>query len=622
VRLRTRLLLGLSAFVGALIVLGGVSAWDLWRISALSERIIAENYDSVVAAQQMKESLERQDSAALFALLNRFDRAVPQLRDHRARFDAAYQRASTNITEPGEAGAVQAIGRSREEYYRRTDRFLREAGACGPVHAGDPTIAEYFGQLEPVFTELREACDHLLTINQDAMRRKAAEAAMTARRWFLTTLLTALTLVLGGAAFAFVLSSSILKPVRQLTAATRRVAAGDFDTAVDFRSHDELGVLAGLFNDMADRLRQLRQSDLGKVRVAQQTAEATVDSLYDPVLVTDAEGRIQRINRAAEAIFGTAATVLGKRVEEVTNDARLSTAVLDVLESQRPVASEESAAIVPLIVEGAERAFRQRTTPMRDADHRLVGTVMLLEDITHLREIDRLKSEFIAGASHELRTPLTSLQMGVHLLLEPSTGQLSARQQELLTICRDDTLRLDRLVKDLLDLSRIESGKAPLRLEPVAASDLVESAVNPVRRLADAKGLTLRASVPSDLPEISADRSQVERVLTNLLANAIRATDRGGEIEVTAAGRRGHVAIAVRDTGRGIPHDYLARVFEPFVQVPHAPAGGAGLGLSISRRIVEAHGGQITVRSEPGQGSTFTFTLPTAVQPRDPGRPG
>ena len=619
-RLRTRLLLGLSAFVSALIVLGGVSAWHLWRISALSERIIAENYDSVVAAQLMKDSLERQDSAALFALLNRVDRTGPQLRDYRARFDAAYQRASTNITEPGEAGAVQAIGRMRDEYYRRTDRFLGDTAAGSPAHSGDHAIAEYFGQLEPVFTELRKACDRLLTINQDAMRRKAADAAATARRWFLTTLLTAVTLVVAGIACAFVLSSSILRPVRQLTAATRRVATGDFDTVLDIHTRDELGVLAGLFNDMAARLRQLRRSDLGKVLVAQQTAEATVDSLYDPVLVTDAEGRIQRINRAAEAIFGTADAVLGKRVEEVTNDARLSTAVLDVLESQKPVASEESAAIVPLIVEGAERAFRQRTTPMRDADNRLVGTVMLLEDITHLREIDRLKSEFIAGASHELRTPLTSLQMGVHLLLEPSTGKLSSRQQELLTICRDDTLRLDKLVKDLLDLSRLESGRAPLRREAVSASDLVETALNPLRRQADAKGLSLRASVPSDLPKISADRGQVERVLTNLVANAIRATDRG-EIEVTAAARRGHVAIAVRDTGRGIPHDYLARVFEPFVQVLHAPAGGAGLGLSISRRIVEAHGGQITVRSEPGQGTTFTFTLPLA-EARDTGRTG
>jgi NtrC-family two-component system sensor histidine kinase KinB len=251
---------------------------------------------------------------------------------------------------------------------------------------------------------------------------------------------------------------------------------------------------------------------------------------------------------------------------------------------------------------------------MRDADNRLVGAVMLLEDITHLREIDRLKSEFIATASHELRTPLTSLEMGVHLLLEGSAGELSAKQHELLAMCRDDTLRLDKLVKDLLELSRIESGEGVPQLAPVPARELVLDAVEPLRRRIDAKGLALRVDIPEGLPPMAADRGKVERVITNLVTNAIRATDAGGAIDITAARRAGFVAISVRDTGRGIPHDYLARVFEPFVQVPNASAGGAGLGLSISRRIVQAHGGQITVRSEPGQGTTFTFTLPVAAE--------
>jgi NtrC-family two-component system sensor histidine kinase KinB len=606
-------MLGLSAFVGALIVLGAWSAWHLWQMSALSERIIAENYNSVVAAEEMKESLERQDSAGLFALLDRRERAIPQLREHRVRFEAAYQQAAANITEPGEADIVQAIRKIRDEYYPAFDRFLLDAsdGFTGPRLAG-PAVDEYFKRIEPLFTELRRQCDRLLTLNQDAMRRKAAEAATLARRWFVTTLATALALVVGGIGFAIVLSNSILRPVRQLTAATSRVAAGHLDTVVDIHSRDELGVLAARFNEMAERIRQLRQTDLGKVLIAQQTAEAAVDSLYDPVIVTDGQGRVQRINRAAEPLFGPGATVLGKSIEDVTNDPRLAMAVLDVLESQRTVASEESAAIVPLVVDGATRAFRQRTTPMRDAENRLVGAVLLLEDITHLREIDRLKSEFVAGASHELRTPLTSLEMGIHLLLEAPAGDLSARQLELLTMCREDAMRLDKLVRDLLDLSRIESGKETSELVPVSPGDLVREALKPLWQQADAKNLTLQIGAPAELPEVMADRSQVERVIANLVINAIRATESGGEIDVNAAGRQGYVTISVRDTGRGIPHDYLGQVFEPFVQVPNAPAGGAGLGLSISRRIVETHGGQITVRSELGQGTTFTFTLPIA----------
>ena len=394
--------------------------------------------------------------------------------------------------------------------------------------------------------------------------------------------------------------------------AAGRMAAGDLDSVVDVRAGDEIGDLAVQFNAMAARVRELRQSDLGKILVAQQTAEATVDSLYDPVIVTDAAGRVQRINRAAEVLFGPADTVLGKPLQNVATDPRLAAAVADVLESARPVASEETAAIVPLRVDGIERSFRQRTTPMRDADGALVGAVILLEDITHLRELDRLKSEFIAGASHELRTPLTSFEMGVHLLLEGSLGDLSAKQRELLVMCRDDALRLDTLVKQLLDLSKIESGEAPPQFARVNPGELIGDAVEPLRRQADAKGLTLHIDAPADLPEIAADRGQVERVITNLVTNAIRATDAGATIEISAALRNGLVAISVRDTGRGIPHDYLDRIFEPFVQVPNAPAGGAGLGLSISRRIIQAHGGQLAVRSHVGQGTTFTFTLPLA----------
>ena len=200
------------------------------------------------------------------------------------------------------------------------------------------------------------------------MGRKAAEAAILARRWFVTTLGTAVALVIGGIGFAVFLSSTILRPIRQLTDATTRVAAGHLDTVVDIHSGEELGVLAARFNEMAERIRQLRQSDLGKILVAQQTAEAAVDSLYDPVIVTDGEGRVQRINRAAEPLFGPEAAVLGRKIQDVTTDPRLSMAVLDVLASQRTVASEESSATIPLVVDGAERAFRQRTTPMRDAD--------------------------------------------------------------------------------------------------------------------------------------------------------------------------------------------------------------------------------------------------------------
>jgi two-component system, NtrC family, sensor histidine kinase KinB len=604
-KLRTRLLLGYLGFVLALGVLGAWSAQTLRNMSSVAGRIIVENYDSVVAAETMKESLERLDSAALFELIGQHERAIAQAIEHRARFDAALEKAQGNITEVGEADVIRAIRRGRDDYFRRLDEFLRAPGNRS---------AEYFQVLEPRFGAVKTDCDRLLHLNQEAMRRKADEASRTAQRWFLYTLALTTALVLIGVVGALRLSNRILAPVQQLTAAITRVAGGDLDAVVHVTSGDEIGRLADGFNRMAERIRELRRSDLGKLLVAQQTTEAAIDSLYDPVIVTDSDGRVTRTNTAAERLFGPREATVGKPIDQVARDIRVAQAVTDVLRSERPVASESAGAVLPWAVDGAQRAFRVRSTPMRDADHHLVGAVTLLQDITHLSEISRLKSEFIAAASHELRTPLTSLQMGIHLLSEGSLGSMTERQQRVVQVCLDEATRLDRLMQELLDLSKIESGDtAPVRA-PIQAATLAHDAAESVRVQAEARSVRLNIDAPPDLPQVFADRQQIQRVIVNLLTNAIRATAAGGTITVSGARRNGEVVFSVTDTGTGIPREYLSRIFEPFVQVPNAPQGGSGLGLTIARRIVEAHGGRLTVQSEPGRGSTFTFTVPVGTQ--------
>jgi NtrC-family two-component system sensor histidine kinase KinB len=604
-KIRTKLLVGYAGFVLALGVLGAWSARTLSQMSAVSGRIISENYDSVVAAQDMKESLERQDSGALFDLLGEHERARRQIAEHRARFDAALAKAAANITERGEPEQIDAIRRDRDEYYRRLDAFLA-------ADASDKS--RYFDSLEPQFNQVRSQADALLHLNQEAMRRKADEASQIARRWSVVTLVLALALMAAGIAVEVGLSNAILGPVRQLTDAITRVAGGDLDAAVHVRSGDEIGTLAAGFNRMAEKIRELRRSDLGKLLVAQQTTEAAIDSLYDPVLVTDSDRRLTRVNAAAERLFGPRTESIGRQIEDVTKDSRIAQAVADVLRSGNTVASESPSAVVPWGVGGSRRAFRIRSTPMRDADDRLVGAVTLLEDITHLAEISRMKSEFIADASHELRTPLTSVQMGIHLLLEDTESALTERQKDILQVCRDDTARLDRLMRALLDLSKIESGDVTPARTAIRAATLARGAVEALRLQVEGKGLKLNVDVAPDLPSVFVDEAQIERVFGNLVTNAARATASGGTITVSATVRPGAVAFSVADTGVGIPPAHLANIFEPFVQVPNAPGGGAGLGLTISRRIIESHGGALSVQSTTGKGSTFTFTVPTAEE--------
>ena len=604
--LRTRLIGTLLGMLLALAGLGAWSAWRLWDMGLVSNRIIADNYASVVAAQQMKESLERQDSAVLFALMDERARAERQLAEHRARFASALAVAAGNITEDGEAPVIAAITDQVDRYTAIVDRLM------AVVKTGQPAgVRVYFAEAEAAFALLRARCDQLLTLNQEAMQRKSAGAAAIARGNFVTAVLLALALTLTGTLVAALVARTILRPIAELQEATAAIAAGHLDVEVPVRRGDEIGRLAGAFNDMAGRLRAVRQSSLGELLVARQVAEAAVDSLYDPVVVTDEAGRVRRLNAAAEPLFGREGDVRGKHLAEVARDARVASTVDEVLRSQQSVAGEGAAAMLTLSVSGHERNFRLRSTPMRAPGGPLLGAVLLLEDVTHLQELDRLKSEFVAAASHELRTPLTSLQMGIHLVLE-DTSNLTDRQQDILYMCRDEGQRLARLAKDLLDLSRIEAGESAPRLSPVMPAALVRGAVEPLRIQAQAGGLALTVEAPPDLPLVMADRGHTERVLANLVTNAARVTPRGGTISVTAAARASHVAISVADTGCGIPTEYLRRIFDPFTQVPGVPSGGAGLGLAISRRLVEAQGGQMTAKSEVGAGSTFTFTIPIA----------
>src|SRR6185503_5825596 len=253
--LRVKLLVRYLIFILALVLLGGWSAWRLREMGGVSRRIISNNYDSVVAAQEMKESLERQDSAALFALLGAREKAMAQLSEHRVRFDANFQKAANNITEIGEPEAIGQIRTDRDKYYEIFDAFMVRVRATESARPKGLTPNEelsqrndYFTELEPQFNKLRGDCERLLQLNQRAMLAKSETAAGVAQLWFYRTLLIAGVLVVAGLVLAFFLANRIVEPLRQLTASTARIAGGDLNAKVIVSSRDEVGVLAAEYN--------------------------------------------------------------------------------------------------------------------------------------------------------------------------------------------------------------------------------------------------------------------------------------------------------------------------------------------------------------------------------------
>jgi len=248
--------------------------------------------------------------------------------------------------------------------------------------------------------------------------------------------------------------------------------------------------------------------------------------------------------------------------------------------------------------------------PILDSGRTPAGVVLVLEDITQQRRQDELKSGVISTVSHQLKTPLTSIRMAIHLLLEEKVGDLSSRQSDLLVAAREDADRLHTIVEELLDIGRIESGKARMDIQPLPPQRMVLEGLGPYRSAARDQGVSLAVDVPEDLPNVWADPTRIAHVFANLLSNALKYTPPGGKISLSARPEGGMIRFQVSDTGIGIPARYLPHIFEQFFRVPdQGPGTGAGLGLAIVKEIVEAHGGTVGVESREGAGSTFSFSL-------------
>jgi signal transduction histidine kinase len=382
---------------------------------------------------------------------------------------------------------------------------------------------------------------------------------------------------------------------------------------------DEIAGLAAEFNAMADKLAEYRRSSLGDLLQAQQAAQAAIDGLPDPVLILDLSGKAQNLNQAAETVLrlppgADAVAGLPPALREAVE--RASAHVAAGKGPWQPRGFEDA---VRLDLPDGARWFLPRATALHDEAGAVTGAAVVLQDVTRLMRFDELKNDLVATVAHEFRTPLTSLRMAIHLCVEEAAGPLGEKQADLLITARQDCERLQAIVDDLLDLSRIQSGRVELQRLPVRARALLEEAAAAAREAAAGAGLALTVRSGASGEEVLADAERMALVLSNLVSNALRHTERGGTVTLSALPTGDRVRFEVADSGEGIPAEYLDRIFDRFFSVPGRRAGGVGLGLYLVREIVAAHGGEVGVRSTPGEGSCFWFTLPLATTSAAPG---
>ena len=598
--LRKRLLIGITPVLAIVVGLGLWAVVMLLRLGGNIDVILRENYRSVIAAQDMKEALDRMDSALWFDTGGQPERARNQFAASRARFEQALRVEQNNITLPGEQAMADDLDALHGRYQRSASRFFGTADL-------DARRSLYFAEVLPAFEQIQARADDVLRLNQaniQEMDRRARAAAGSSVRTMALALTVAAALATVSAAW---LSRSILGPIRAVTEAAGRVAGGDLGQVVPVMSRDELGELASAFNAMARRIREFQQAGTSRLLRAQQTAQATIDAFPDPVVVVDPSGLVERANPAARRLLDVAPFEGGSI--PWGPPAPLAPTLAKVLGGGPDAVPTSFEHAIALRSAGHDHHFLPRILAIRDQDQGLLGAAVVLSEVTRFRVLDQLKSDLVATVSHELKTPLTSLQMAVHLLLEEVVGPLNPRQLDLLIAARQDAERLLAMVDDLLDLSRVEQGRVAMDLRPVDPAELVASAVERHEARAKDLGVALATAVEPNLPAIPADAERAAHVFDNLLGNSLNHTPRGGTIKLSAVLDGGQVRFAVVDTGDGIAPEALPRVFEKFYRAPGTDRRGAGLGLAIAKEIVDAHGGRIEVQSERGEGATVAFTL-------------
>ncbi len=599
------------------------SIYNFYSIATSVTTIIRENYLSVLAAENMMKSLERQDNALLVASEGEPATAEGILTDNRDLFlkwtenrDLFvywYDQSVRSVVLPEQEPFRDSIQSAYRQYSMLGDSMTARIKQGAFEGAKD----YYYARIRPVSDQLRDLCFKLFEINQAGLYNAMPQTHSIANKTAFGTMMASIvTLVLSIIATAWLIRSFIT-PAERLTERVKQIGAGHVDLKIDVLSDDEIGQLSREFNKMTERLRQYDEINIDKILSEKQKSEVIVDSIADGLIMTDASYAILHVNRLVADLFGFEENeAIGQPLATRLPDERLLRLIREATEGAQ-TAADHPVSFLPIERGGKTYFFRPKVTTLRDREGQLYGVLMLLQDITQFKELDRLKSDFIATVSHEFRTPVTSINMSVDILDQELLGPLAPKQKELITSAKEDCHRLTKLARELLQLSKLESGRVQLGEEELTLHDVVESSLRPLQIQFQEKNVRLFADVPSTLPTILADEQQVSWVIMNLVTNALKYTPAGGSVSVSGREDDRAVRLEVKDTGVGIAKEHCDRIFDKFVQIKQtsdSTPGSVGLGLAIAKEIVEMYGGRIWVESVIGTGSTFSVVLPIRRQ--------
>jgi NtrC-family two-component system sensor histidine kinase KinB len=590
-KLRTRLFLSISALMTVALlglVLGLVS---VMQMASNQEVLIRDNFITLDLGLKLRQTLGDQ----LMIMLNQTPDLAALENSERHYFELLDQGIThENRLDNGHQGFQQA----RDDYLSFLKAFSESQNLSGSL-SGNQELTDKFNVLRNgLIGEHKQALENI-----NSTQRKDRERALLVAG---SLGLVGLAVLIIGFITAHGIARRFGAPIEALAKAADNIGQGNFDVTLPLSPAAEMNLLTRRFGIMAEALREHQATNVDELLAGQQRLQAVLDSIDDGLLMIDRQGQLEHMNPVAQRQLGWDDDRLGLALGVALQRPELDEQLQLVL---RGGSLERAPDDLSIEVDGESRLLTYSLTPVSHTEGHILGAVMVLHDVTEQRAFERVRSVFVLRASHELRTPVTGMHMAFGLFRERAHFAEDSRETDLLDTVNEEMQRLMQLINDLLNFSRYQNGLQKLTLAPCNIDDLLEQAQGRFLERAHEQGIELLVEIQTPLPRLQADQPQLERVLDNLIDNALRHTSEKGQIRLQARRHGERVIVSVEDNGEGIAYGQQGRIFEPFVQVGRKK-GGAGLGLALCKEIVQLHGGRMGVYSRPGQGTQFYLALP------------
>lgn len=571
-KIKAKLVLVIGILFSMIVLLTVMSAVYITKLSGDTKNILVANYNTLDYSRQMLIALNENINS----------------KEGSERFESNLEKQQTNITEVGEKELTDKL--------TADFKHLRQ----------DPKDSS-------VSSTIRTDLTDIMLLNMQAIQRKSSAAQKTAEDAIVWMSIVDTFCFLIAFALLVNLPGNIANPLKELTSSIKEIAAQNYSQRVHFEKHNEFGDLAAAFNTMAQKLEEYKAGNLDKLLIEKKRVETLINNMHDPVIGLDEKQRILYMNNEALKITGLKPeSTIGKLVQDVAIHNDLVRSLVQDLFSNGSTAGKREP--IKIYADNKESYFEKEIVPIKiiptgEKEERLIGNVILLQNITSYKELDFAKTNFIATVSHELKTPISSIKMSLQLLENKQIGVLNKEQQSLLDSIREDATRLLKITGELLNMTQVESGTIQISALPCDPAEILHYALTANHVAADQKKIRFETSIPDNLPGVLADTDKTAWVLTNLISNAIRYSYDNSVIYLAIQEAGEKLKFSVKDTGQGIAPQYISKIFDRYFRIPGSNKEGTGLGLSISKEFMEAQGGTIEVDSEFGAGSTFTISL-------------